>query len=202
MQYYAKVGEIYYRLFSIRNGRGKERHNDYLKWSTVYDPIGRRKIAKEFTIHRHKIAIKTAYPQDDHGKNSSRGYETLHNFGFDNPKRSLVQLWRNNVSEGFVRQKSYQADHLKQNSEFILFPADPIRPYWISAYFTILSQVESENLFADENLDFILHYTSEFGNLLTLIKFVQPEWEILGVEPLNTASHWNHPLFHLSREYT
>ncbi len=202
MQYYAKVGEIYYRLFSIRDGRGKEPDNDYMKWSIVYDPIGRRKIAKEFTIHPYKIALKTAYPHDNRDKNNRRGYETLHNFGFNNPKRRLVRLWSQNVSEGFTGQKSYQRDHLKQNSETILFPANPIRPYWISAYFTTLPQKDIEILFVEEKLDVILHYAGAFGNLVTLLKFVQPEWEILKVEPLDKKTHWNHPLFHLSRDYT
>ena len=202
MQYYAKVNKIYYRLFSIRNGRGKEPANDYMKWSIVTDPIGRRKFAKEFTIHPHKIALKTAYPHANKDRSRSQGHETLHNFGFSNPKRPLVQLWSKNVSEGFVGQKSYQADQLKQQSTSIAFPDNLKRPYWIAAYFTILNQVEIETLFAEEGLDHILYYAGEFGNLITLLKFVQPEWEILGVEPLNTASHWNHPLFHLSREYT
>ncbi len=202
MQYYAKVNDTYFRLFSIRDGRGKEPANDYMKWSIVYDPIGRRKIAKEFTIHPHKIALKNAYPHDDKGKNSSQKYETLHNFGFSNPKRQIVTLWSQNFSQGFSGQKSYREDQLKQQSEIIPFPDNPKRPYWISAYFTILQQTEIEHLFAAEELDHILYYAGEFGNLVTLLKFIQPEWEMLGVEPVDKATQWDHPLFHLSREYT
>ena len=157
MHIYAKVGDDFYRLFSIREGHSHEVNNDYIKWSLVYDFVDQQKFAKEFTIHPDKIAIKSV----------GLGYDTLHNFGYRNPKRPLVQLMSQNVSDGFARRKAYNANGLKKNAAVIPFPDHHLRPYWIAAYFTTMDKESLQTLFQDEAIDVIHHFVGQFGNLVT-----------------------------------
>mgnify|MGYP006921588209 CR=1 FL=1 len=191
MHYYAQVGNEYYRLFSIREGDGQSNDNDYMKWSLVYDLIGQRKFTKEFTVHPNKIAIKYA----------GAGYETLCNFGFHHPKQKLVQLLSLNVSDGFAGKKAFQNDGVKKEAFIIPFPDHPLRPFWLASYFTTDGENHIQTIFQEEKLDAILHFAGRFGNFVTLLKFIRPEWEVVGADPTDEKIQWVHPLFALSRNY-
>ena len=207
MQYYSKVAGKHYRLCSAIEGRGSTRANDFLKWSSVFDPSGTRvRRTKEFTVHPTKIAVKTTFPHgtrmtgDYKGKESLQEYETLYEFGYCNTPRSLVCLYSLNVSDGFLHQKAYGDSELKRDRQIIEFPDDPRRPYWIGAFFSKARESEVLSSFSEEGLDAFLFFKGSNGNLVTLIKFVEPEWESLGLEP-DSGSGWVHPTFILSNKF-
>ncbi|MCP4748775.1 MAG: hypothetical protein GY874_21970 [Desulfobacteraceae bacterium] len=209
--YYAKTGDEYYRLFSVSEDNNRpDPKNNFLKWSRYEDPACNRKLStKSVTVHPEKIAIKTQFSKgvvkigDYKSEGNNPEQEDLYNFGSIDSSYQLVQLWNLNVSNGFYAQKSYQKGDLKKNHEIVLFPKDPVKPYWIGAYLTKFSCEEVVEIFNGEKLNRILYDQCSFGNIVTLIKFIQPEWEKLGIkpEPSDKVSGWIHPTFLLSKKY-
>lgn len=201
--YYAKAGDKHYRLFSVSCGQGQTDQNNFLKWSKFYDPSSDRLFSTYlFTIHPDKIALKTQFRTgvtkigDYKAENDQPEYQTLYNFGYGKPKHQLVELEQGAMCTGFHGLKAYEESNLRNNSKIVQFPDDSDRPYWIGGYFTTLSKNDIEHIFNDSGLDRILYEDFEFGNLVTLLKFICPEWEKLGCDKTGLEiQHWIHDKF-------
>lgn len=212
-KYYAHIEDTYYRLFTIEEKYGvRTPKNNFIKWYTVFEPKKGGILASyQSTIHPDKIHIKTGFPRDmklfgDYEMNDKVGsgkdlYETktLYEFGYDTLKEGLLNLSSQDNNNGFAGRMAYSS--ISQKDESVDFPDDLERPYWIGVYFTTYDCKTIKHKFSREDIDKILFYSGGKGNIVTLLKFITPEWETLKLPPGDKITGWVHPSGNLDARY-
>lgn len=213
MKYFAHIDDSYYRLCSItENYEARDPINNFIKWSACFEPKTGKIIATyEHTIHPAKIQKKTIFKMNarligDYKRKHLVGtgedlfeIETLYDFGYDSLEEGLLTLHTHGNQNGFVGRKTYSS--IGEDDMAVNFPDDPYRPYWMGAYFTTYDCGKTKHVFRHEDIDEILFYSGERGNVVTLLKFITPEWETLKLPPGDKITGWIHPSGRLDARY-
>ena len=213
MKYYARIENLYYRLFTIEERYDSPNpENNFIKCSISIEPEeGRHLATYERTIHPAKIQVKTVFRKGttligDYKRKelvntgeSPYEIETLYEFGYDNLREGLVGLCSHSHQNGFAGRKAHSS--IKEGDKCVNFPDDSLRPYWMGTYFTTYDCEQINNIFRHEDIDKILFYKGERGNVVTLLKFITPEWETLKLTPGDKTKGWIHPSGSLSARY-